>query len=215
MTPEQIRLKLKASAQPAFGHSDFDLLGLKPAEQELRPAAVLVPIIDRPDGATILLTRRTAHLRAHAGQIAFPGGKAEEDDASLTDTALREAEEEIGLDRGMVEVVGQLDTYRTVTNFAVTPIVGIVRPDHDITIDDNEVAEVFEPPIHHILDARNHQRHNGWFNGMPRKWWAMPWHTYYIWGATAGMLINLYERLTGEHPAPDMVAKHDPAHQDQ
>lgn len=197
MKPDDIRSRILRPAEPAWGHSDYDLTpDSRPETNGLRPAAVLVPIIDRPEGPTVLLTRRTAHLRAHAGQISFPGGRMEAHDDTPEDTALRETEEEVGIGRDQVEVVGRLDVYRTVTNFAVTPVVGIVRPDFDPTPDPYEVAEVFETPLEFLLDSENHHRHTGWFNGNPRRWWAMPYGDYYIWGATAGMLMNLYERLT-------------------
>lgn len=196
MNPEDIRSRIKRPAEPAWGHSDYDLTpDSRPGEDRLRPAAVLVPIVDRPEGPTVLLTRRTAHLRAHAGQISFPGGRMEPHDETPEHTALRETEEEVGIQPHRVEIVGRLDVYRTVTNFAVTPVVGIVSPDFDPTPDPYEVAEVFETPLAFLLDSANHHRHTGWFNGNPRKWWAMPYGDYYIWGATAGMLMNLYERL--------------------
>lgn len=198
MKLEDIRHRLILPAAPEWGHSDFDLLPEgKPAAPALRAAAVLVPIVNRPGGPTVLLTRRTAHLSSHAGQISFPGGRAEPEDPSPEHTALREADEEVGIPSSHVEVVGRLDVYRTVTNYAVTPVVGIVRPDFVPRPDPYEVDEVFETPLAFLLDGRNHVRHSGWFNGQPRRWWAMPYGEYYIWGATAGMLMNLYERLTG------------------
>ncbi|MDF1719844.1 MAG: CoA pyrophosphatase [Minwuia sp.] len=197
MSPDDIRARLLQPAQPEWGHSDFDLTPeTRPkADARLKPAAVLVPIIDRPEGPTVLLTRRTAHLSSHAGQISFPGGRAEPEDASPEITALRETEEEVGIDRDIIDIVGRLDTYRTVTNYAVTPVVGIVRPQFACSPDAYEVAEVFEAPLSFLLDSRNHVRHSGWFNGTSRRWWAMPWGEYYIWGATAGMLMNLHARL--------------------
>lgn len=197
MSPDDIRTRLLQPARPEWGHSDFDLTpDARPdASARLKPAAVLVPIINRPEGPTVLLTRRTAHLNSHAGQISFPGGRAEPEDASPEITALRETEEEVGIERDIIEVVGRLDTYRTVTNYAVTPVVGIVQPRFACSPDAYEVAEVFETPLSFLLDSRNHVRHSGWFNGTPRRWWAMPWGEYYIWGATAGMLMNLHARL--------------------
>lgn len=196
MTPDEIRARLDRPAETEWGHSDFDLVpGSGPDGTAPKQAAVLVPIVDRPAGPTVLLTRRTAHLSSHAGQISFPGGRAEPHDPSPEATALRETEEEVGIDRELVEVIGRLDIYRTVTNYAVTPVVGIVRPEFSPSPDPYEVAEVFETPLAFLLDAANHVRHSGWFNGQPRRWWAMPYGDYYIWGATAGMLMNLYERL--------------------
>ncbi len=157
----------------------------------LTPAAVLVPIVQRTSGLTVLLTQRTAHLRDHAGQVSFPGGRSEPEDPGPADTALREAEEEVGLDRRQVEVIGQLPEYRTGTGFCVTPVVGLVTPPLNLKLDDFEVAEVFEPPLDFLLDAANHQRHSIEIRGALREYWAMPWQGYYIWGATAGMLVSL------------------------
>ena len=180
-----------------LGRSDYDLNPeYRPAPSgALRPAAVLVPLVDRPDELTVLLTRRTEHLNAHAGQISFPGGRLESQDAGATAAALRETEEETGIDPGFVDVIGRLDDYETVTGYRVTPIVGIVRPDFTLAPDSFEVAEVFEVPFGFLMDPANHQRHNGWRNGRHRHWYAMPYGDHYIWGATAGMLVNLYHRV--------------------
>lgn len=197
MNPDLVRQRLNRFAQPSWGHSDYDLTPeAKPGEVPLRNAAVLVPIVDRPGGATVLLTRRTSHLSSHAGQISFPGGRTEPEDPSPEETALREAEEEVGITPDRVEIIGKLDIYRTVTNYAVTPVVGIVDPDVQLRADPYEVAEVFETPLSFLMDSANHHRHTGWFNGVARRWWAMPYGDYYIWGATAGMLMNLHERLS-------------------
>lgn len=197
MTPFLVKQRLRRDTQPAWGHSDYDLTpDARPGTVPLRNAAVLVPIIDRPEGATVLLTRRTAHLSSHAGQISFPGGRTEPEDPSPEATALRETEEEVGIGHGHVEIIGKLDIYRTVTNYAVTPVVGIVQPDFVARPDPYEVAEVFETPLSFLMEPANHHRHTGWFNGVARRWWAMPYGDYYIWGATAGMLMNLHERLS-------------------
>lgn len=161
----------------------------------LTPAAVLFPIIDHPEQPTVLLTRRTAHLRDHAGQISFPGGRVEASDRSPVDTALRETEEEIGLARQHVEVLGFLPEYRTGTGFAVTPVVGRVQPPFTLTPDACEVAEVFEVPLAFLLDPGNHQRHSAEIRGAIRHYYAMPWQSYFIWGATAGMIRSLTARL--------------------
>jgi 8-oxo-dGTP pyrophosphatase MutT (NUDIX family) len=198
LSPESIRERLAQDSAPDWGHSDYDLTpDVKPGETRLRHAAVLVPIVDRPDGPTVLLTRRTPHLSSHAGQISFPGGRTEKHDPTPEATALRETEEEVGIPGDLIEPVGRLDVYRTVTNYAVTPVVGIVQPDFSPQPDPYEVAEVFETPLSFLLNPDNHHRHSGWFNGTPRRWWAMPYGDYYIWGATAGMLMNLHERLRG------------------
>ncbi len=168
--------------------------GLKPM-LPLKPAAVLVPLVDRADGMTVLLTRRTSHLVHHAGQISFPGGHIEDHDGGPEETALRETEEEIGLDRRLVRVIGHLDTYVTRTGFVVTPVVGVVEPAFDLAPDPHEVAEVFEVPLGFLINPENHHRCSAEFEGVTRYFYAMPYHHHYIWGATAGMLVNLYECL--------------------
>jgi 8-oxo-dGTP pyrophosphatase MutT (NUDIX family) len=166
-------------------------------------ASVLVPLVLR-DEPTLLLTRRTAHLRDHAGQISFPGGRAEPDDVDAADTALRETEEEIGLARSYVEVIGLLPEYTTVTNFIVTPVVGLVTPGFAPAPDPFEVDDVFEVPLAFILDPANHERRLIEWQGERREVFAMPWEDrladgtvlrYFIWGATAAMLRNLYRCL--------------------
>ncbi|MDX9944096.1 MAG: CoA pyrophosphatase [Azonexus sp.] len=161
----------------------------------LTPAAVLFPIILREGGHTVLLTRRTAHLRDHAGQVSFPGGRVELEDASPLETALRETEEEIGLDRRHVEVLGYLPEYRTGTGFSVIPVVATVTPPFELRPDSFEVAEVFEVPLSFLLDQNNHQRHAVHLRGALRHYFAMPYGDYFIWGATAGMIRSLSERL--------------------
>jgi 8-oxo-dGTP pyrophosphatase MutT (NUDIX family) len=165
------------------------------ADADLVAAAVLVPVIVRESGATMLLTQRTAHLRDHAGQVSFPGGRSEASDASPEATALREAEEEVGLLASQVEILGRLPEYRTGTGFVITPVVAFVTPPLNLKLDDFEVAEVFEPPLEFLLDEANHQRHMIEVRGVMREYWAMPWQGYYIWGATAGMLVTLHQFL--------------------
>ena len=163
--------------------------------QALTPAAVLFPIVVRDGGHTVLLTQRTAHLRDHAGQVSFPGGRVEADDLSPMDTALRETEEEVGLSRKHVEILGFLPEYRTGTGFKVTPVVGLVSPPFDLSLDPFEVAEVFEVPLAFLLDPANHQRHELHYRGALRQYFAMPYGDYFIWGATAGMIRSLSSRL--------------------
>ena len=163
---------------------------------ELRPAAVLVPLVDHPEGLGVILTQRTDHLNKHAGQISFPGGRIEPEDRNAVDTALRETEEEIGLPRNRIEIVGRLDDYVTGTGFVVAPIVGFIEPPYPLTPDPFEVADVFEVPLDFLIDPGNHKRHTKRFNGVERHFYAMPYRDRYIWGATAAMLINLYEVLT-------------------
>ncbi|MBI3505272.1 MAG: CoA pyrophosphatase [Proteobacteria bacterium] len=165
---------------------------------ELRAAAVLVPLVERPDGLSVLLTQRTAHLHDHAGQISFPGGRIEAADSDPVAAALRETEEEIGLHRRHVEIVGRLDTYRTRTSYEVTPVVGLVRPPFDLVPDTFEVADIFEVPLAFVLDPRNRERRSREFQGAERHFWVLPYRDRYIWGATAGMLVNLAEVLAGE-----------------
>ncbi|MCC6659172.1 MAG: CoA pyrophosphatase [Rhodocyclaceae bacterium] len=164
----------------------------------LTPAAVLVPVILRPEGLTVLFTQRTAHLNDHAGQVSFPGGRCEADDPSPVHTALRETEEEIGLEPARIEVLGLLPEYRTGTGFTVTPVVGLVRPPFELSLDSFEVAEVFETPLAFFLDPANHQRHSMEIGGVRRHYYAMPYEGYFIWGATAGMLVSLHRLLGGD-----------------
>jgi 8-oxo-dGTP pyrophosphatase MutT (NUDIX family) len=175
-------------------------------ESAPRPAAVLVPLVERPSGLTVLLTRRTEHLRDHAGQISFPGGGIEPADTDTVDAALREAEEEVGLARRHVAVVGQLPVYATVTGFHVTPVVGLVKPPFELALDSFEVAEVFEVPLAFLMTPAHHRRHVFTYDGGQRQFLSMPWHgtdaeghprEYFIWGATAAMLRNLYRFLAG------------------
>ena len=167
------------------------------SDREIRPAAVLVPVVKREHGLTVLFTRRTAHLNDHAGQISFPGGRSEPGDKSAAETALREAAEEIGLAPAQVEVLGELSQYVTVTGYRVTPVVGLVTPPLELRLDEFEVAEVFEVPLEFLLDPANHQRNSVVHEGRERLYYAIPYQQYYIWGATAGMLMNLDSFLKG------------------
>lgn len=154
------------------------------------PAAVLIPVVQRPTGLTVLLTQRTTHLNDHAGQVSFPGGRSEEGDRSAVDTALREAWEEVGIEPAQVEVLGSMPQYWTGTGFRVTPVIGILSPPLNLKLDDFEVAEVFEPPLGFLLDQANWRRDSIEYQGQTRHFWAMPWNDHYIWGATAAMLVN-------------------------
>ena len=170
---------------------------MSPPSAALRAAAVLVPLVDHPSGMSVLLTQRTAHLSAHAGQISFPGGRIEEHDPDEIAAALRETEEEVGLSRERVSIVGRLDNYVTGTGFEITPIVGIVAPPFALAIDPYEVAEAFEVPLAFILDRRNHQRVERESAGRRRAFFVLPFEGRNIWGATAGILVNLAEVLAG------------------
>lgn len=161
------------------------------------PAAVLMPIVLRDEQPTLLLTQRTAHLNDHAGQVSLPGGRVDPSDRSAVETALREAEEEVGLDRSLVEVLGTLPDYLTGTGFRVTPVVSLVRPPLELRADPFEVAEIFEVPLAFLMDGVNHQRRALELpNGLGRRtFYAMPYDRFFIWGATAAMLRNLFHFL--------------------
>ena len=180
---------------PPSGDAGTDrMLEIVAREQPIRPAAVLIPVVDHRE-PTVLLTQRSAHLADHAGQIAFPGGKIEAADASPLDTALREAEEEIGLDRGFVDPIGYLDLYATGFGFRILPTVARVKPGFKLSINRGEVDDAFEVPLSFLMNPANHQLHSKEFRGMERSYYAMPYAERYIWGATAGILRVLYERI--------------------
>ena len=160
-----------------------------------KPAAVMVPVTAGEDAARVVLTRRSEHLPSHAGQVAFPGGKLEEGDRTPLDAALREAEEEIGLNAGSVTPLGYLDPYYTGTGFKVQPVVTLVPADYTYMPDENEVAAVFDVPLDFLMDPANHAVHALEWRGAPRRYYAMPYGEHYIWGATAGIIRRLYERL--------------------
>lgn len=199
MSLDDIRMRFPdsaaASLRPVKIRGDHDLNPGYAAPDALREAAVLVPLVDREGGCTVLFTQRTANLAAHAGQISFPGGRREATDRDPEDTALRETEEEIGIGRDRIETFGRLDTYVTRTGFRVTPVVGVVRPPFALRPDPTEVADVFEVPLAFILDPQNPQRHSREHLGMQRFFYAFPYQQRYIWGATAGMLVNLRDVL--------------------
>jgi 8-oxo-dGTP pyrophosphatase MutT (NUDIX family) len=181
-------------------HSDFDLnpWARPHGAAPLRPAAVLAPLVMHPQGLSVLLTRRADTLRQHTGQIAFPGGRCDPGETPW-DTAVREAEEEVGLDRSFIEVAGLLTPYETVTGYRVIPVVGFVRPGFTLTLNTGEVAEAFEAPFEFLMNTANHQRQfRETPSGERRHFYAMPYEDYYIWGATAGMLRGLHQRLYGE-----------------
>lgn len=161
----------------------------------LTDAAVLVPVVERESGASLILTKRTETLRSHSGQIAFPGGRVDPEDADVLSAALRETEEEIGVDRSLVEVVAQLPIYVTGSAFSITPVVGIVRADYVPTLNEDEVADLFEVPLSFLMDAANHQRSSLIWQERERFFHVMHYEERYIWGATAGIIHMLYERL--------------------
>ncbi len=194
---ETILARLKDAPRRSL-RSDFDLdpgAHARCSADRLRPAAVLVPIVLHPRRPTILLTRRNESLPDHPGQVSFPGGSVERQDRDPVETALREAEEEVGLDRDTVEIGGRLDPYVTVTGYRIDPVVGLVRPPLVLDPDPREVAAVFEVPLDFVLDPANHRRISHEEQGMRRHFYAMPYEGHYIWGATAHMLVNLAEIL--------------------
>lgn len=186
-------------ARRGAAHSDYDLNPdmRSEAPENLIAAAVLVPLVLRQEGVTMLLTQRTDHLRDHAGQVSFPGGRVEAYDEGAVATALRETEEEIGVGPSHIEVVGELDLYETRTGFRITPVVGLVEPGFTLTLDEFEVAEVFEVPLSFVLDPANHQKRSLVWRGAERHFYLLPYGEREIWGATAGMIVNLYNRLSG------------------
>ncbi len=168
-----------------------------PDETAAVPAAVLIGVVPRPEGPTVLLTQRAASLRSHSAQVAFPGGRVDAVDDSPVVTALREAEEEIGLPRERVRTLGFLDAYLTGTGYRIVPVVALLEPPFTLTLNAHEVDDAFETPLSFLLDPANHRREGREWKGLYRTYYAMPFGDRYIWGATAGMIRNLYERLSG------------------
>jgi 8-oxo-dGTP pyrophosphatase MutT (NUDIX family) len=192
---DSLRAKLGGFAGPRRLRGDHDLNpGMNPPAR-LTPAAVLVPLLAKGEDFAVLLTQRTAHLAAHAGQISFPGGRLEPGDADALAAALRETEEEIGLARHFVEPIATLDLYTTRSGFEVTPIVGLVTPGYSLAPDPYEVADVFEVPLSFFRDPANRRRESRAYEGRERHFYAFPYGERYIWGATAGMLVNLLDWL--------------------
>jgi len=181
------------------GSSDFDLnLGLRPTAPRLRDAAVLVPLIERPEGFCVLLTRRSNRLRHHPGQIAFPGGKVDEGDSTILAAALREANEEIGLPQDLVQVLGTLPQHETVSAFQVTPFVGLVTKPFELIPEAGEVDEVFEIPMAHFMEPKNFVIHPRVWQGIERRYFAVPHGPHYIWGATA-RILRMFCDVIGGH----------------
>ena len=202
LTPQALRERFLQMPTWAPEHpGDGGLL----AQREPAHAAVLVPLVQRASGLQVLLTMRTDHLHDHAGQISFPGGRSEPEDGGPEGTALRETLEEVGLATHHVQVIGRMPIYTTVTNFVVTPVVALVQPPFELKLDAFEVAEAFEVPLQFLMDPANHRRHLFDFDGGQRQFLSMPWQgvagdgqprEYFIWGATAAMLRNLYRFLS-------------------
>ena len=196
MTETEAGLR-KALARPAGPSSDFDLNpGIRPsADKPLRPAGVLVPVWLRPEGAVLILTKRSSHLKHHPGQIAFPGGKVDATDASAQAAALREAQEEIGLPPDRVRIIGALPTHESVTGFAMTPFVGLIHGPFTPVPEAGEVEEVFTVPLAHVLTPARFAIERRQWMGVWRRYYAVPYGPYYIWGATARILRGLADRV--------------------
>ena len=202
---DRVRTRLTLDVTPALAdfdapatiRGDLDLdpeLWIKAGVKATKPAAVLVPVVARPE-PTVLLTLRTPELKSHSGQVAFPGGRIDSADASPLAAALREAKEEIGLDATFVEPIGYLDLYLTFSGFRILPLVARVDPDYRIKINPSEVADAFEVPLEFLMTPGNHQRLKRDWQGIERQYYAMPFKDRYIWGVTAGILRNLYDRI--------------------
>lgn len=185
-------------ARPRGDHEHQPEPVAAPDEARAIPAAVLIPVVARPEGPTVLLTQRAASLRNHSAQVAFPGGRVDAVDASPVVTALRETEEEIGLSRERVSTLGFLDAYLTGTGYRIVPVVALVEQPFALSLNRHEVDEAFETPLSFLLDPANHLREGREWKGRYRTYYAMPFQGRYIWGATAGMIRNLYERLAGQ-----------------
>jgi 8-oxo-dGTP pyrophosphatase MutT (NUDIX family) len=172
-----------------------DIISQRKAAGKVTTAAVLIPLLLKPEGLSVLLTQRTDHLHDHAGQISFPGGRIDPEDSGPDDAALRESEEEIGLQRENVRIVGHLPQYLTVSGYSVTPVVGFVQPQTEYPLDAFEVADIFEVPLGFLMDPANHQVRVWQSAQGSRRFYSMPYENRFIWGATAGMLRNLYHLL--------------------
>lgn len=180
---------------PSRGDHDLDPVLQEIAQvRPIRPAAVLIPIVDHPE-PTVLLTQRSAHLPDHAGQVSFPGGKIDAGDQSPLAAALREAEEEIGLERRFVHPIGYLDLYMTTLGYRIVPTLARVEPGFTLTLNEKEVDNTFEVPLAFLMEPANHQQHSRDWKGLKRTYYAMPFGERYIWGVTAGILKNLYDRI--------------------
>jgi 8-oxo-dGTP pyrophosphatase MutT (NUDIX family) len=198
LTLAELRRRFAAAAPAA--ESLYGDEGTRPGRETLTAASVLILIVPRDAagdaGLTVIFTQRAAHLKDHSGQVSFPGGRVAAEDPSPEATALRESQEEIGLDSARVEILGRLPEYHTRTGYRITPVVGVVAPPFELRADAGEVEDIFEVPLAFLLDPANHQRHSREWQGEMRWFFAMPYEGRYIWGATAGMVVNLYRFLS-------------------
>jgi len=165
----------------------------------LKPAAVLIPLVDHKDGMTVLFTKRAPHLKIHSGQVSFPGGRCEVEDIHAMETALRETEEEVGIRRSHIDVLGAMEDYETVTGYVITPIVAVIEPAYSLQVDPGEVAEVFELPLDYILDEKNHELQSRMWNAERRHYYVIMNEKHDVWGATAAMLVRFAKLINGQH----------------
>ena len=197
---DDFRRRARRHSKPS-GDDDYGDHRLNPALRDmivrdgLRDAAVMIAVVDHPGDATLLLTQRTVHLRNHSGQIAFPGGRIDPEDATPEDAALRETEEEVGLDPSLIDIIGRMPDYVTGSGYRIAPVLGVVTPGFDLTINPDEVDAAFEVPLRFLMDPANHRRESRLWNEQERFFYTMPYGDRYIWGVTAGIIHALYERL--------------------
>lgn len=194
----RIRAALERGPEGGAGYGDHRWNpGIEPLffQRPLRDAAVLVPVVDHGEQATLLLTKRAEQLRSHSGQVAFPGGRIDPTDGSPEEAALREAEEEIGLDRSFVDVIGRMPDYVSGSGYRIAPVLSVVRPGFFLTINRDEVDDAFEVPLSFLMDPANHSRDSRMWENKERFFYTMPYGERYIWGVTAGIIRTLYERL--------------------
>ena len=197
---DDFRRRARRQSKPS-GDDDYGDHRLNPALRDmivrdgLRDAAVMIAVVDHPGDATLLLTQRTVHLRNHSGQIAFPGGRIDPEDATPEDAALRETEEEVGLDPSLIDIIGRMPDYVTGSGYRIAPVLGVVTPGFDLTINPDEVDAAFEVPLRFLMDPANHRRDSRLWNEQERFFYTMPYGDRYIWGVTAGIIHALYERL--------------------
>jgi 8-oxo-dGTP pyrophosphatase MutT (NUDIX family) len=185
------------TALPERGDNDLNPQWKEFRPLDLKPAAVLAPIVRRPEGWTLMFTQRTHEMPSHPGQISFPGGRVQAEDADAVATALRETREEIGLEHSFIRPLGVIDPYVTGTGYRIIPVIAFIEPGFELTPDPREVAEVFETPLDFLFDPANHHLHEGEWRGRKGRYYEMPYQGRRIWGATAGMIRALYERLYG------------------